>query len=242
MIKLKSLLESETTDSDQWDDWIEYLHYFDYDIEKSEIKKLIDKFQLQWKNYFNGTVLSLSTETETRYLTYDEKNNTYEPITDIDQWFYKLDASELGIDPDTLYNGHVESSLKDFKKNPGTVYHYTTEDGWEEIQSDKQIIGSSGTGINNRSAYGIFTSVDPEEYATGTYGDVCLEINLNQFKIDSGLLELNLTFEPEVEEYLLQEYVSHTLNLQMEPNISSDISPYTVVVNHNIPLKYINQI
>jgi hypothetical protein len=60
--------------------------------------------------------------------------------------------------------------------------------------------------------------------------------------IDSGLLELNLTFEPEVEEYLLHEYVSHTLNLQMEPSLSSDISPYTVIVNHNIPTKYINQI
>jgi hypothetical protein len=107
------------------------------------------------------------------------------------------------------------------------------------------MIGSSGTGLTNRYSYGIFTSTDPEEYSSGTYGNVCLELNLEQFKIDSNKPELNLSFEPDVEEYLIREYLRSTLGIENsrdDVNSSGGMSPYTVIVNEIIPLQYIRQL
>lgn len=244
MIKLKSLLkeEREPIDSDQWDDWYEYLDYFSGDVGKDEILKIIRKHRLTGKTYFNKQIVELTDKKQKVYLEYDNDTDTASLIKDIDQWVYDVDYSTLGIDPDTMYNGHVESTLKDLKQSPGKVYHYTTEDGWELIQQDGKMVGSYGTGINNRGAYGIFTSVDPEEYANGTYGNICLELDLQRFKEDTNLQELNLEFEPEVEEQLIREYIRYTLGIENDDYVSSDISSYTVIVNHVIPLDYIKEL
>lgn len=242
MIKLKRLIENaEPTDSDQWDDWYDYIKYFEYDIEKVEIAKLIKRFNLSWDGYFNNTVVKI----QDRYLTHDKDAETFSLIKDIEQWVYDLSDSnyrDLGINPEDMYNGHIESTLKDLKKNPGKVYHWTTEEKWEEIQLDKQMVGSYGTGINNRGAHGIFTSANAEEYQLGSYGNICLELDLDKFKIESGITELDLAFEPEVEEFLMREHVRYALHLDSREDVSGDISPSTVVVSYIIPIKYIRQI
>lgn len=241
MIKLKSLVEAEEpVDSDQWEDWEEYLHYFEYDIEKGEIAKLIKKHGLKGKGYFDQKLIKIFGKTP-MYLLYNAENETFDVIKDIEQWIYDTDISDF-IDPDTIYNNWVESSLKDMRVNPGKVYHYTTPEKWALIQEDGKMVGSYGTGINNRGAYGIFTSTDPEEYAVGTYGNVCLELNLDAFKNESGLPALNLEFEPETMDYLMRSTMASAMEIEMRDDIPSDISPYTVVVNQVVPLKYIKPI
>lgn len=246
MIKLKSLLKEilEPTDSDQWDNWAEYIEHFEYDIEKLEISKIIKRHILNYESYLKNAIVKLYDKTTSFYLQYDSDNETFSWIKNINQWVYDNsdDILSFGIDSDNIYSGYVECSLNDLRSNPGKVYHYTTEEKWEDIQQDGKMIGSGGTGINNRSAHGIFTSVDPEEYALGTYGDICLELNLEQFKLDSGLPKLDLDFEPEVVDYLNREYLWSELEIESRDDISSDISPYTVVVGHTIPLKYIKQV
>ncbi len=206
---------------------------------------MIERHGLDGQEYINNKIIKISDKNDKIYLRYDADAETAELIKDIDQWIYDLSDSdffELGIDVNKLYNGHVEATLEDIRKNPGITYHWTTEEVLELIQRDGQMVGSRGTGINNRGAFGIFTTVNIEEYSNGTYGDIQLELNLSQFMKESGLPELNLDFEPEIEEYLLREYVRSSLKIESRDDVPSDISPYTLIVNHKIPIKYIKNI
>ncbi len=243
MTRKRNIAENlEPADADQWEDWVEYLDYFEYDLDIEELKKLIVKFGLDVEHYFEKRVAKLSDGKQSAYLFNDKGDLTY--IKDIEQWvwdFNDWNADKLGIDPEDIYNGWVESSLKDLKQNPGTVFHWTTEEKWELIQKAGGMHQSWGTGINNRSAHGIFTSVNPEEYALGSYGDTCLEIDLEAFKKSMGFRELNLEFEPEAMEYLLRDYIRSVLGMESRDDMGNDggISPYTVIVNHNMPLQFI---
>ena len=122
------------------------------------------------------------------------------------------------------------------------MYHYTTPEKLELIKSSGKMIGSYGTGINNRSAYGIFTTVNIEEYQDGIYGDVCLEIDLSRLKLENNMSEISVEYEPEVSEYLIHEYIGSTLEIDFNAEIPSDMSPYTLIVKHTIPTKYIKQL
>jgi hypothetical protein len=246
MIKLKKLLTESNESSDLWDDWYQYIDYESYAIDKEEITKLITRFKLHGKKYLNGALVKIWDDKHEAWLEFDGK--TLDHISDIGQWMYDLNESsyhKYGIDPEAIYNSFVESSLQDFKTNPGKVYHWTTEEKWEKIQKSGKLIGSYGTGINNRSAHGIFTSTDPQEYALGSYGNICLEIDLERYLKDSGKAEVFLEWEPGVEEYLVREYLMHVLEIEDRHNeIDNDggISPYTVIVRETIPLQYVRQI
>jgi hypothetical protein len=248
MIKLKRLMESEDSDnSDLYDNWYEYLRDICYAIEKSEISKLIHRFNLSEERLMNGVMIKLSDDKREAYLLYDDSNETFDFIKDISQWLYDLNSYEYCqyIDPDLIYNGWVDSNLKDVKTNPGKVYHWTTEENFEKINQTGKVIGSRGSGINNTDVFGIFTSINPEEYASGVYGNICLELDLQRFLQDSGKSELNLAWEPQVEEYLVREYLRHVLEITNDrDDIESDggISPTTIVVNEVIPIQYAKQI
>lgn len=246
MIKLRSILNlrevSEPEDSDQWENWRDYVDYFHYGIDAKEIHKLIQKYKLSYENYDKLNMMKVWDQNKEVYLEYDIKNETFDWIRDINDWVSSVNSRDVGIDIDEIYSGYIEGTLGDIKKEPGNVYHYTTDEGLELIEEAGEIRGSYGTGINNRGAYGIFTSVDPEEHADGSYGDICLEIDLGRFKVENNLSELNLNYEPEVEDYLIREYIYSILEIEDRDNLPSDISPYTIVVNHNIPIKYIRKI
>lgn len=249
MIKLEDLIfESEEGDynPDLWDDWHEYLKHNEYGFEKIDISKLISKFDLTNESKLKGNILVLRGESDVAYLEYDSSGDTFDFISDINDWVYSQSDSDmervLGMSADFIYNGHIEGTLDDMSENPGLVYHYTTEEKWQLIQQSGQLNGSSGTGISNRWSYGIFTSTDPEEYATGTYGDVCLKIDLDSFKAGENIPKLTLEYEPDVSDHLLREFLIHSLGLNIETEIESGsgMSPYTIIVRHVIPIKYIN--
>jgi len=233
-------------DSDKWDDWQEYLDHFDYECPKSEISKLKNRFDLEYSSYFNQKIIKLyDLKNNIIWLEYNKENESFDVIKNIIDWTYSNDAEQVvNISADDIYNGHLETTLKEFKSNPSPVYHYTTEENWELIKQDGELVGSGGTGINNRSAHGIFTSVNPEEYQNGTYGNICLEINLPAFKSELKIPELNLEYEPQVAEHLVREYISYELELGEIPSDyhSEGISPYTIIVGYKMPLKFIKQI
>lgn len=158
---------------------------------------------------------------------------------------YGMDDAQLekvvGCGIEDVYNNWTECTLRQLKLNPGKLYHYTTEEKFREIQEDGFLRGSYGTGLSNRYTHGLFTTTNAEELADGVYGDVCLEIDMDAFKKAHGLAELNLAYEPEVDTFLLREAACAKLDLSCHLDLSSDsgVSPYTIVVKHVIPLKFV---
>jgi hypothetical protein len=124
---------------------------------------------------------------------------------------------------------------------PDKVYHFTRSELWEdEIKPSGYLSPSRGSGINNRDAYGVFTTVDPEEYATGTYGDLCLEIDLERFMSEMNVDgEIDVLMEPEVLDHILKESVCYKLGVECSFDYPSDISGNTLVINSKIPLEYV---
>ena len=184
---------------------------------------------------------------ETKKLFLEEYGkDEYHLIEEICDWICNMDDSDaleiLQIKEEDIYSRYFECTMKDLRENPGLVYHWTTEDKWDEIQSSRKINGSRGTGLNNRSDFGIFASVKPEEYALGTYGNICLEIDLGRFKQDQGLESLELNHESEVLSYMIREALTHTLDIECVMDQPNDISPYTVVIGHSMPLKYVKRL
>ncbi|HOT88257.1 MAG TPA: hypothetical protein PL028_01805 [Bacteroidales bacterium] len=261
MIKLASLLktikshkriqritEDKYDSVDKWDNWLDYLKEDGYGIDIVIIKQLIKKFNINIKGYFKHKILRIWDEKQVAYLYNDDTENVeYMYVEDIKEFIDLFDvdnADELGIDPEKIYNPWIESSLYDLKRNPGIVYHWTTKEKWEEIQKSGKILQSNGTSLTNQNYRGIFTTYNPEEYDTGIYGNICLEINLNAFMESVGYAFLTLEFEPETTEYLLKDYIYRGLDLTGEvhfPN-SDGVSPYTIIVGHNIPIKFIKPI
>lgn len=242
MIKLTKLI---TEGVEEFDDWFEYIKYESYAMPKEDIRQLIQKFGLQGKKYLDGKMVKLWDDKRFAWLEFD--GDTLDYVDNIGEWLSNLNEHEYAeyVNPDIIYNAWVETNLEDFKQNPGKVYHWTTEEKLEEIQQSGKVVGSRGSGLNNHGAYGIFTSTDPQEYALGSYGNVCLELDLERFLKESGKTELNLAWEPQVEEYLVREYLRSVLEIENDRDeIENDggISPYTVVVNEVVPIQYVRQI
>jgi len=179
------------------------------------------------------------------YFFEDYDEDEYRLIDDPQQWIYDTEETDaldiLQLKEEDVYMGGIDTSLKSLRENPGSVFHWTTEEKWDEIQRSGRLKGSYGTGLNNRSAYGIFTSVDPEEYEIGSYGNVCLEIDLAAFKQEYGG-DLDLNVEPEALESVIREALAYHLGIDMHIDQPSDISPFTVIVNHVIPVRYVKRI
>ena len=242
MIKLKSLIqENKDLNIEKFDNWKEFFYWEEYNIPKEIIIQIIKKFNLLHEVYFNGKIIKLYDNHKSIWLEKD--GELYDAISNIYEWvsdFNDRDCHKYNINPDELYNPHAECSISDFRKGPIAVYHYTTEEKWKGIQEYGGLKGSYGTGLSNRNEFGIFTSIDPEEYSDGTYGDICLKIDLATFKKESRKLEISADWEPDIYYNLLQEYLRHVLNLDEWDSSSVDgISPYTIIVKENIPLKYI---
>jgi hypothetical protein len=249
-IKFKYLLneaiDPEDLNADNWDDWQEYLKYIEYEIEVDEVNKLINKFKLtKTVPRRLDTLLKLESMSNEVWLEFDPTNNTYQLIKDIEDWIDSMSQweleSALKIDSRDIYNGHLECSLNELSENPGKVYHYTTEEKYNQIQASGLMRMSQGTGITNRQEFGIFTSINETEHADGAYGDVCLTIDLAAFKQGERLAKLHLSCETDVAEYLLRELAYHVIGKEFRGYLSSDMSPTTVIINHNVPSKYVTR-
>lgn len=211
-------------------------------VAREIIEQLVAKKQLKVDNIAG----LLKIEEDGKVFFFEDDDDSLSFINDPCSWISNMQMDNaleiLGSTEDKLYMSAIGCSLKDLRQNPGSTYHWTTEKGWGIIQSTGKLLGSYGTGINNRSAYGIFTSIEPDEYAGGTYGDVCLEIDLAAFQKDSGQGELELDVEPEILENTIKESLAYKLGVECHVDEPNDVSPFTVIVNHVIPLKYVKRL
>jgi len=232
-----------------YDDWTDYLDFED-SIEIIDLDRFIKRFKLIGVYYLNNQYLNL----------YDNKNSYW--LEKSDDLYEKIESSNkdmendyipnlpehiklelLNLTEDDIYISSWETTIGEMRKEPGNVYHYTTEEKWEKIEKSKKMLPSYGSGLTNRNASGIFTSVSPDTYAEGTYGDVLLEIDLSSFKKGGGFDELVLEPEPDVLEAAINQTFANALGFSdYDEYISSDMSPETVIVGHVIPIKYIKRL
>ncbi len=246
--KLHSIILREEKDPiAEAEDWYEWVNWNDTDITLEEYQQLKDKFNLVSDHIIKNKIAKLYDEQNTVYLEFFPEHQTFDVWAkddeDVEETVMRLPESEalelLGIEEDDVWMGHWECTIKDAQEFPGMVYHYTTPEKWEEIQEHGGLIPSYGSGLTNRNASGVFTTCDPEELEVGTYGDVRLDIDLARFKTENNLPKLEINPEPEVLEVELHRNLLSKFGIDSREEVSSDMSPYTMIVNHFIPVEYI---
>lgn len=229
-------------DYSSYESLAEFLDFeYDYNIEPSILQHFILSQNLYYRDF---SFLLLIKENEEEFW-FERVNGKYDYVSDIIQFIYDSDESKilniLGIEEENVYVLEM-GTLQEIRESPGIVYHFTTEEKWSDIKKDGYMIGSRGTGLTNKVSYGIFTTTDPEEYATGTYGNVLLKIDLQSFKEENGLSQLNIELEPEWFETIIKNSLASKLQIEHEFENSNDTSPFTLIINHKIPVKYIERI
>ncbi len=244
--KLISILEQEQDE----ESWVYWLEDNDYDIPISDIKNLIEKCNLVYTRKIDGRLSCLSDGKDEVYLekTSDDACDVWawnrdEVISNVTRMHSDDMLDLLGIPEEDVWISGWECSIKDAQEHPGTVFHYTTEEKWEDIQKDGGMHTSYGSALSNTNENGIFTSVDPEEYSMGQYGDVCLAIDLSSFMKDLGLSRLDIRPEPEVLESEVANLLYNKLGIDEKHEVSSSsgMSSLTMIVSHDVPLKYITE-
>lgn len=228
-----------------YDSWANFLDD-NNEIGEDELPEFIKHFGISRDIFCEGRVIKLSKQEQSYWLK--KSDDIYEVWAtneeDLLDNLVNMNESEklelIGIEEEDVYISGWECSIKDMEETGGTVYHYTDKEGIREIKKSGEIRPSFGSGISNRHAYGIFTSVDAEEYADGTYGNILIEIDLTRFLADSGLEKLNISPEPDVLEAAIDDALANKLDItDHESCVSSDMSAFTVIVNHSIPIKYL---
>ncbi len=239
---VRKLLGENTESFEEYDDWANWLDYEGGDLEPETISALVKHFNISYDFLIPNKILKLYDTNQEVWL---EKDGTYEIIgnseSDMDEWVERSDDYQklqlMGLTENDFYISGWECTIGDARQHPGTVYHYTTEDKWEEIQRDGYIYPESGTGLSNRHISGVFTCNTPETYADGTYGDVCLAIDLTQYMKDNNLPEVDVYPEPDVMDDAINSTLRYKLGIEHNQYISSDLSDTTVIVGHKIPVK-----
>lgn len=212
-----------------------------YEMSIFDFNFYVKKFNLNF-NKHSSKIYSV-TENDNQIFAIME-GNSFTFTKDPCEWIYNQSESDiielLGVDESDVYISGLESTLKGLQENLSKAYHYTNKSAWEEIQEEGFLRTSSGTGLGNRYAHGIFASIDPEEYADGTYGEVCLEIDLDKLRSIMGEKTLNIYPEPEVMESVLGETLANVMGVNCNIEHSRDISPFTVIINHVIPFECVS--
>lgn len=239
----------EIPEYESYDDWKEYIEGHD-EMSNEELEKFVQHFKLNKEHRLKNKVIELSKDDDSVWITFDQGTydvlatsgedlkNVIESSLSEDQKYELLSITEKDV-----YISGWECTISELSEYPGTVYHYTTEDGWTDIQENGGLRPSFGTGINNRNAYGVFASISPETYADGSYGDICLAIDLAGFKIRYNRKPIDILPEPEILEAELNSALAHSLGLEdFESYVTSDMSPETVIINHYIPLKFVKNL
>lgn len=240
-------IQLEVYGEEEFAEWVEEderLDQFFIDQLKHKFREYIKDCATRNPYKMNSWIVNFGTDL---IYIYDTKSEEFEHIGQDD---YINDPERFigeyfpDFDTDELHLSGIDTKYGDLKNNPeGTYYHYTTEDKWESIQEEGGMRSSWGTGLDNRNNFGIFTSIDPETYADGTYGDVLLEIDMTSYLKDGH--KATATIEEPVLEYYLTEFISCVLDRENCGYVSSDYSEQTVIIEPEyelLPLKYIKRI
>jgi hypothetical protein len=231
---------------DNWPDFVEWIEYENISIQT--LAKYSNILNIEQKGNI-GRVVRLSNKdgNEAIYMKSDD-GNVFEFMCNeegLSEWIDYANEDELlsliGVDEEDLYIGAWECSIKDIE---GEVYHWTTEEKWEKIQEYGGMKCSMGTGMSNRHEYGVFTSVDSEYYADGSYGDVLLKINLTGLKEDDPAVQVRP--EPSIVEYIIKDLFAYCMDLEsyIPPGSGGDNAgeaEHTAIIYSPIPIEYITR-
>lgn len=224
--------ESNTSLEKLYPEFLEYLSSVKFSVEEIEGESNWCKVSNKKDSYYifndNNSNLTLFTKEEF--------------IDTLNQDLNSFERNYLEREYDNFYTEDF-GFISDWMKNPeGTYYHYTTLEKWNKIQAKGYMFSSSGTGLYNRHQKGIFTSTEPEEYATGTYGDVLLEIDMTTFLKDGNKSSADI--EEPYREYEKMKYIASVFELEWEPHMENDYSMHTAILQPEkgiIPIKYIKR-
>lgn len=240
------IIESNSTSFQEYDNWVDFIDDESDIFNIEELGQFVDHFQLSVRRFMDNYYIQISDQSNTIWFEYD--NDVYSKIADSDDDMkYTIQRMAdhdkihiMKISEDDIYISGWESTIGDMCRNGNTVYHYTTKEGLKKIRDSGEIRPSWGSGLSNRGTKGIFTSVSPETYADGTYGDIMVEIDLTAYMKDYKLPRLDLQPEPDVMEASINGIFMYRLGFEdYDEYVSSDMSPETVIVGEVIPVKYI---
>jgi len=228
----------------------EYLND-EYCLSEKDLPIFVKHYGVTAETFLNGVYLKLSLDNISYWL--EKTDGIYYVVEKSDQdmlnSIYRIQEyvklNYLGISEDEVFIDGWEKTFGQLKNSGTVVYHYTTEEDWNKIQEEGKLNPYYGTGLSNRRTFGIFTSVSPHTYEDGSYGDVCLEINLTKFKQDFNIDELLICPEPEVLENAINILFANALKLDGYSDVfsnASDITSETVIIQHEIPIMYVNRI
>lgn len=155
-------------------------------------------------------------------------------MKDAQEWLWSL--SDWDLD-DYITLG---DSNKDFWDYPSVVYHATTPEKWEIIKEKGLERRDRSRGIDNRNTgSAIFTSDNPDDI--GVYGNVVIEINAPQMKIDGYMPPVSK--EKPIEEAEKREALANLIGLDdFYVEVESGIRTTTIVFFGHIPSKYLRKI
>ena len=159
----------------------------------------------------------------------------YPRTEDVGSWVHGVDEF------DTSWGVVMPDFNAAFWEHPSTLWHATPDENVQSILKNGLGRRSDTRGLTNRSVgAAVFTTTEPEELATGSYGDNHIEIDCAAMKADG--YTPTVTQEPEVEEYEFKRALLWKVGAEEQADRlehGSDMSPNTVIVHGDIPPKYL---
>ena len=225
-IKLIETLEWQEAIQEQ--DWKEAL-----DLSKTpeEIAEVLHTFNAEKKTFKSGITIFII---ENDIIEWNGKD-LYPEVENKNDWIYDADLDEYFPDYEDIFN-------RDFWRSPDELYHQTTKEYDDIIQTQGLKPANKTRGLFNRSiGRAIFATRNYEETLEGHYGDVVFQINMQQMKQDGYTPYVSQ--EPQIVQTELRNQLAHYIGYDdFEDDTPSDISEETVIIYDAIPAKYLTKL
>lgn len=142
-------------------------------------------------------------------------------------------------DPSDFYPNAEDEWNKEFWDAPETLYHETTEDHLSGIEASGLESRAETRGISNAyEGAAVYTSSDPDDMG-GAYGGIIIAIDTAAMAADG--LTPYVSREPDIVQAELAGALASHLGIDdFDAEWEGGMSPYTVVVNGDIPSKYVS--
>jgi hypothetical protein len=162
-----------------------------------------------------------------------DRANEEAQVHDVEDW---LD----NVDPEVYDPGYDQRFNDDFWSWPPVLYHATETEHLADILAEGLLPMSQTRGISNRSTGpAVYTTMELEETAAGSYGDVVLALDMAAMK-EAGLTPW-VSQEPDVQRHEMLRSLAHLLQAEdFEAHIEGGMSSWTVVVHGVVPARFLS--
>ena len=200
----------------------------------NDLIKLLKDYRIQYEEIkFPQTAIIKVKINDDEYIIDDFE---YPSLEEANSWIWVI-ANRGQVD-DYIPSQDFSNTFWDDVTNGSAVYHATTEENWELIETRGLLASDKTRGVANRhTGSSVFTSENPDDI--DSYGDVVLSIDLGSMKKDGYMPPVSR--EEPIEEAEQLKHLAHKIGLlDFEPDIEQGISPSTIVIFGNIPPKYLS--